>query len=197
MIKAIFGAGGFAREIEADMGEKLNKFVDGDFFTYDPLIKMYDIFDPKKYSLIIAIGNSLTRFNKYKDITLDKDVKFYTHVSSKAMLLNKNSITIGEGSIICAGAILTTNIKLGIHSQINLNTTIGHDCVIGNFFTSGPGVNISGNCKIGDRVYIGSNSTIKEGITICNDVIIGMNSGVIKDITEPGTYIGCPCKKIK
>jgi len=201
MIKTIFGAGGFAREIEADMGEKLNKFVDGDFFTYDPLIKMFDIFDSKKYSLIITIGDPLKRYNKMTELVSSKNyshiINFYTHISSRALLLDRDTIRIGRGSIICAGSILTTNIKLGNHSHINLNTTIGHDCEIGSFFTSGPGVNISGNCKIGKRVYIGSNSTVKEGVTICNDVTIGMNSGVVKDILEPGTYVGCPCVKIK
>jgi serine acetyltransferase len=32
---------------------------------------------------------------------------------------------------------------------------------------------------------------------VCEDVIVGMNSGVVKDIKEPGTYIGTPAKKIK
>ena len=92
---------------------------------------------------------------------------------------------------------LTTNIKLGKHSHLNLQTTIGHDCNIGDFFTTAPGAKISGNCKIGDRVYIGTNSSTREKITICNDVTLGLNSGVIKNISDPGIYVGTPAIKVR
>jgi UDP-3-O-[3-hydroxymyristoyl] glucosamine N-acyltransferase len=74
---------------------------------------------------------------------------------------------------------------------------VGHDCVIGDFFTASPGVNISGNCTIGNQVYIGTNASLKQGITICDDVIIGMGSVVVKDIIEPGVYIGNPISKLR
>lgn len=196
MIKALIGAGGFAREIESDYGSTLFKFVDSQYLRLEnEFILPIERLNYNLYELIIAIGDSQKRYEKYLD--LHSKVKFFTFISEKANLLNKDSIKIKEGSVICAGVILTTNIIIGKHAQINLNSTIGHDCLIGDFFTTAPGVNVSGNCLIGDRVYIGSNSTIKEGITICNDVIIGMNSGVTKNITEPGTYIGCPVRKIK
>jgi UDP-3-O-[3-hydroxymyristoyl] glucosamine N-acyltransferase len=86
---------------------------------------------------------------------------------------------------------------IGKHSQINLMTTIGHDCIIGDYFTTAPSVQISGNINIGNNVYFGTKSSAKQKISICDNVIIGMNSGVVKDINESGTYIGTPCKKIK
>lgn len=195
MIKALIGAGGFAREIEAD-SFPMFKFVDSQYLSLkDESILPLEKLEYNTYEVIIAIGDSQKRYKKC--IELSSKIKFFTFISDKSYLLDSLSIKIGEGSVICAGAVLTTNIRIGKHAQINLNTTIGHDCLIGDFFTTAPGVNISGSCLIGDRVYIGSNATIKEGITICNDVIIGMNSGVTKSITEPGTYIGCPAKKIK
>jgi hypothetical protein len=68
--------------------------------------------------------------------------------------------------------------------------------IIKDFFTSSPGVNISGNCKIGNNVYIGTNSSVKENISICDEVIIGMQSSVIKSINEKGIYIGSPVSKL-
>lgn len=194
MIKALIGAGGFAREIEVDLFS-LIKFVDSEYLNIkDCLISPLSELNPDRFHVIIAIGDSQRRYKKF--LTLSKDIKFFTFISKKANVLDKDTIEIGEGSAICAGAILTTNIKLGKHSQINLNSTIGHDCKIGEFFTCAPGVHISGNCTIGDRVYIGTNSSIKQGVRICNDVIIGMQSCVLTDINEPGTYVGCPAKKL-
>jgi UDP-3-O-[3-hydroxymyristoyl] glucosamine N-acyltransferase len=47
---------------------------------------------------------------------------------------------------------------------------IGHDCVIGDFFSAMPGSIVSGNVNIQDSVYLGNNSCIKENITIHNDI---------------------------
>jgi len=43
---------------------------------------------------------------------------------------------------------------------------------------------------------MGNNSSVREKINICDNVTIGLNGGVIKNITEPGTYVGTPVKKI-
>ena len=104
------------------------------------------------------------------------------------------NIEIGEGSVICAGSILTTNIKIGKHSHLNLLTTIGHDTVVGDYFTTAPGAKISGNCNIGECVYFGTNSSVREKITICDNVTIGLNGGVVKNINKSGIYVGVPTR---
>lgn len=53
-------------------------------------------------------------------------------------------VEIGIGTVICAGNILTTNIVLGRHVQINLDCTIGHDMIMGDYTTLAPGVHVSG-----------------------------------------------------
>ena len=35
--------------------------------------------------------------------------------------------------------MLTTNLTIGRHVLVNLNVTIGHDCVIGHYVTFSPG----------------------------------------------------------
>jgi serine acetyltransferase len=49
---------------------------------------------------------------------------------------------------------------------------------------------------LGDNVVVGTGSTVIGPVTICDNVIIGAMSLVNKDITEPGTYVGIPVKKI-
>lgn len=49
---------------------------------------------------------------------------------------------------------------------------------------------------LGRNIIIGSNSVIMGPVTICDNVVIGAMSLVNKDITEPGTYVGCPVRKI-
>ena len=150
-------------------------------------------FNANEHVAVVAIGNPTVR-QKVAD-SLPTQTEWHTIIHPTAV--SSQWVEIGEGSIITAGCVLTTHIDLGMHSHLNLHTTIGHDCRIGNFFTTAPGANISGNCKIGDRVYIGTNAAIKQGVTICDDVTIGMGGVVLKDITEPGVYVGNPVRKLE
>lgn len=198
MKKGIIGAGGFGREVYWSLNpiERNNTvfFVDDIYWDgKDEKILPLSVFDHEKYEVVVAIADSIHRERIVNG--LPKKTKFFTHIHPSAQIHGEDVI-IGEGSIICAGTIITTNVKIGNHAQLNLITTIGHDCVIGDYFTTAPGVQISGNETIGNRVYFGTRSCVKQKIKICDDVIIGMNAGVVKNIIEPGTYVGTPAKKI-
>jgi sugar O-acyltransferase (sialic acid O-acetyltransferase NeuD family) len=196
MKKAIIGAGGFANEVFWSLPP--HERIDLKFFVSDEYwdnsmnnILPLSQFNPEEYEIVVAIGDPRARFDIVQ--SLPKNTKYFTHIHPSVQILDPN-IEIGEGSIICAGCILTTNIKIGKHSHLNLHTTIGHDCEIGDYFTTAPGAKISGNCKIRDCVYIGTNASIKQKISIHSFVTIGMNAAVVKDITHPGTYVGVPAK---
>ena len=78
-----------------------------------------------------------------------------------------------------------------------MSCTIGHDVVIDSFVTIYPGVNISGCVKIGHGSELGTGSKVIQGIEIGNKIIIGAGGVVIKNITQSGTYVGIPVKKVK
>lgn len=108
-----------------------------------------------------------------------------------------NNVSIGKGVIICPNCILTSNIEVKAHVHLNIQTSIGHDSILGEYTTTAPKVSVSGNNKIGSNVYMGTSSSTKEKIAICSNAIIGLNSGVVKNLHEEGTYIGTPAKLIK
>jgi sugar O-acyltransferase (sialic acid O-acetyltransferase NeuD family) len=195
MEKVIIGAGGFASEIRAHFNDfKMKCFVDDDYFIpNNDCIHSIDDFDPDLHIAIIAIGDPKLREEMVNK--LPSNTKYFTYIHESVKILG--DVNIGEGAMIAAGCILTTNIKIGKHTHLNLLSTIGHDCVIGDYFTTAPGSKISGNCNIGDRVYFGTNSSVRQKINICNDVTIGLNAGVVKNIIEHGTYVGVPAKRIK
>lgn len=206
MKKSIFGAGGFSRDIlsmwesmapmkYADLHESPTRFVDDEYWKGNndnilPLSK----FDPYKFMMIVSVGDPKLR----EEIVgrLPKETLFWTFCHSTAILENPKGIIIGEGSVISTYSIIVCNTVLGKHSHLNLNTIIGHDSCAGDYFTTSPGTVIAGDCKIGNRVYFGQNATCKQGLSICDDVTIGMNAAVVKDITEPGIYVGIPARRV-
>lgn len=190
----LIGAGGFANELKAQMKKNVKCFVEDVFFkkNNDNIYPLSE-FDPKKYTVLVAIGDSKLRKSLVE--RLPNETIYTKYISPLAQILDEN-IEFGEGSIVCAGVIITTNCKFGKHTHLNLHTSIGHDCKIGDYFTTAPGARVSGNCNFGDVVYLGTNSSVREQINICGDVVIGLNGGVVKDIDKPGTYVGVPVKII-
>lgn len=150
------------------------------------------MFSPSDYQVLVAVGDPKTRKRIVQK--LPPETNFATLIHPSAVI--SQFVEIGEGSIITAGSIITTDIKIGKHAHLNLLTTIGHDCMIGDFFTSAPSVNISGNCIFGECVYFGTNASVRQGINICDNVTIGMGGVVVKNIEEEGVYIGSPVKKL-
>jgi sugar O-acyltransferase (sialic acid O-acetyltransferase NeuD family) len=108
-------------------------------------------------------------------------------------------IEMSEGTIICAGNTLTTNIKLGRGVQLNLHCTIGHDVIMGDYTTLAPGVHVSGWVHFGKRVYVGTGAVIINGtseapLTIGDDVVIGAGACVIRPVAAGLTVVGVPAR---
>ena len=189
---ALFGYGGHAREVACQIGQEVTFFVD-DQYSND-IAKPISEFNPEEYMMIVAVADSKDR----ADIVakLPKETKYFTFIHPSVHIMDDN-IQVGVGSFIGANSILTTNIKLGNHTLLNRGNHIGHDSVAGDFFSMMPNAVVGGNVTLGDNVYLGSCSNIREKINITSDVLIGMNAAVVKDITESGTYVGVPVKKLK
>jgi sugar O-acyltransferase (sialic acid O-acetyltransferase NeuD family) len=191
MKKVLIGNGGHAREVMAQMGVNLIRFVDDKYVDDDTL--PLSQFDPRKHVAMVAVADSRDRYDIVQ--RLPKETQFFTFIHPTALLMK--DVEIGEGSFIGAYSVLTTNIKIGKHSILNRGNHIGHDCEIGNYFSAMPGAIVSGNVKISDCVYMGNNSSIREKLSIHSLSTIGMNSSVVKNIEQHGVYVGCPVKIIK
>lgn len=207
----IIGAGGFAREvlwliddinktenqwnvvgfIDDNLelkGRELNgttvigNFNDINLPEYDKLYYVCAIGEPRIKKILV---------NKAESIGLSAATLIHPSV------IKSKFIDIGEGSIICAGSILTVNIRIGKHVIINLDCTIGHDVEVRDYVTILPSVNVSGNVLLDECSNIGTGTAIIQGKMIGENSIIGAGSVVVKDIEENCTAVGVPAKVIK
>jgi sugar O-acyltransferase (sialic acid O-acetyltransferase NeuD family) len=201
---AILGAGGFAKEVYSILSPEHKWTENKTVFLEDPQwyhkrtifgsrVVLPKEISPDKYELVFGIGDPNARQEMYQRYSGD-----YCFVSVKAYgVRDWLRCEIGAGAIICPGSIITVETTIGKGLILNLNATVGHNCRIGDWVTVSPGAHISGSVSIGDRCYIGTGAVIREGISICSDVVIGSGAVVVKNIYEPGTYVGCPAKRIK
>lgn len=190
MKRALVGYGGHAREVMSQMGETLPCFVDDEYMNEHTL--PLSQFNPNEYEVMVVLGGSKERFDMVNK--LPKNTKYFSWVHPTSLIMG--DVEIGEGSFIGVNCILTTNIKIGKHAILNRGNQIGHDCVIGDYFSMMPGAIVSGNVRIYDAVYMGCNSSIREKLSIHSLCTIGMGAAVVKNINDSGTYVGVPTKKL-
>lgn len=188
---ALFGAGGHAREVAAQIGKPVTFFVDDQYVNR--FAKPISSFDPTEYYMMVAVADPLDRENIVAK--LHKETEYFSFVHQTAIILDDSCMDIGVGTFIGAYSILTTNIRIGKHAILNRGVQIGHDCIIGDYFSAMPGAIVSGNCSLGHRVFMGTNSSIREKLSIGNDMTLGMGSCFVKDCMEvKGMYVGVPAK---
>lgn len=203
----IIGASGFGREV-AWLIEELDEFnvigfvddnkeIQNTIINDIPVIGGISFLIEKKeeVNVVIAIGNPAIRKKIYDQLKNNNNIKFPNIIAKDVRISNTNNI--GFGNIICTQSTLTVNITLGNFNHVNLDCTVGHDVILHDFITVYPSVNISGNVEIGNYSELGTGTKIIQGKTILENVIVGAGSVVIKDISESGTYVGSPIRKVR
>ena len=109
--------------------------------------------------------------------------------------------SIGEGAILCANTIVTSNVDIGCFFHLNIYSYVEHDCIIGDFVTFAPGVRCNGNVHIHNHAYIGSGAMLKNGsasdpLVIGEGAVVGMGAVVTKSVPAHTTVIGNPARPL-
>ena len=104
--------------------------------------------------------------------------------------------SFGEGAIICAGVRITTNVTVGKQVHINLNCSIGHDAVLGDFTTINPLSAISGWVHLGEEVLIGAHSQVNQNLSVGDGATVGAGAVAVKDVAAGTTVVGIPAKPL-
>jgi len=210
---AIYGAGGMGREVAwlvQSCNEKQeiyrvacfiddNEAMHGAELNGIPVMGLGELARTFPGAAVVgATGNPKTR-----RITMEKasaaGFGFETIIHPRVEM--SRWIEIGMGTVICAGSILTTNIILGQQVQINLDCTICHDVVMGDYTTLAPGVHVSGWVHFGRDVYVGTgavfiNGTSEKPLRIGDGAVIGAGACVTKSVADCCTVVGVPAKPI-
>lgn len=140
----------------------------------------------------VALGDNARRKSKMMELC-SKNIISVISVNAHIGF----SATIGRGCFVGSFCHLGPETSIGEGTIVNTASVVEHEVQIGNYCHVGPNATISGRCKVGDLVFVGVGATIKDYVSVCSGVTVGAGATVVKDITEPGVYVGCPAKRIK
>lgn len=210
---AIYGAGGFGREVACLIkliNEKEPTWNLIGFFDDNPNLKgqMISHYAPclggidelnaysKPLDLTIPIGNP-NIVKKIVDKIKNPIITYPNLIHPSFKLADENAFTIGKGNIIQGDCSASCDVSFGDFNVLNGGVVFGHDAKVGNFNTFMPATRISGEVHIGDENFFGVGSIVLQQIKIGNHVRLGAGSVMMTKPKDGNLYIGNPAAKFK
>ncbi|MBI5442506.1 MAG: acetyltransferase [Deltaproteobacteria bacterium] len=206
----VFGTGGFAREVHQVIKDinrhvptwEMLGFVDDNPAAHGTELHGLPVLGGREWAgshrevaVAIAIGSPASRKRVAQALRAEGCTSFATLVHPAAWV--GDNVTIEEGSIVCAGCLITTDLTIGRHVILNLGCTLGHDTLLADFVTASPSVNVSGCCRIGEGVDVGTGAKIIQGITLGEWSVVGAGAVVVRDLPPNITAVGSPARPIR
>lgn len=199
----IIGASGHGKVV-ADIAIKMNKWQSIAFLDDDKSIKSSmnlavigtsdDVFTHiNEYEIFVGIGNNTTR-QRIHEMLETFGASMPNLIHPKAVI--GNQVDIGTGTVVMAGVVINCCTKIGRGCIINTGSTIDHDNYIDDFVHISPGAHLAGTVYVGRGSWLGIGSVVSNNINITSGCQIGAGSVVVKDITEPGVYVGVPVRRV-
>ena len=194
----IIGASGHGKVV-ADIA-KLNGYQDIVFLDNDPEKKScagFPVLGPDarigdyEGDVFVAVGNGEIR---EKLMEREKNRNFPTLIHPAAVIAG--DVVIGKGSVVMAGAVINPSARLGKGVIINTASSVDHDCILEDFVHVAVGAHLSGTVVVGKQTWIGTGATVSNNVNVCGGCMIGAGAVVTQDITEQGTYVGVPAKRM-
>ncbi|SDB56066.1 transferase hexapeptide (six repeat-containing protein) [Pseudobutyrivibrio sp. YE44] len=198
---AIMGASGHCKVV-ADIA-LLNGYDDIVFIDKNPEIDMLgeypvadedtdlDYYLQHHYDFVVGIGDGKIR-RKVQEHLEEMGADIVTLIHPAATVAY--DVTIGEGTVIMAGAVINPGTAIGKGCIINTSASVDHDNVIGDYVHVSVGSHTAGTVKVGDNCWLGIGSIVSNNIDLCEDVFLCAGTVVVKNIEKPGKYAGVPAR---
>ena len=104
------------------------------------------------------------------------------------------SATIGAGSMISAGAIVTPRAVIGRGVILNTKASVDHDSVVGDFAHVSAGGTVGAGSRVGEETLIALGASIISKTTVGARSIIGGGAVVVDPIPDDVVAFGVPAR---
>jgi len=104
---------------------------------------------------------------------------------------------LGEGTVVCAGAVVVIGAELGRGCIVNSGATVDHDCRLADWVHVCPGAHLSGDVHVGQGSWIGAGSVVRQGIRIGEGVTLGVGAACVRDLPAGVVAVGVPARAMR
>jgi sugar O-acyltransferase (sialic acid O-acetyltransferase NeuD family) len=207
----VFGAGGFARELEWLISEINRERLQYRFlgFVVTDSSRLTDRDSPILGDLAwitencsnvdcaaIGIGAPQSRLYVAERLRAELPDLEMPPLIHPAARIDIDTAKIGEGVLLCAGVIATVGVVLDDYAVVHVGCTIGHESRIGAGSALQPGAGVAGGVTIGRGVLVGAGAQILQYLTVGPHATIGAGAVVTHDVLPSTTVVGVPARPL-
>jgi len=143
---------------------------------------------------IVGVGDNRVRariFNEYRDNGFTP----LTVIHPSALIAD--SVVVGAGSFIAAGAIVCVDAVIGENVVLNTGCTVDHDCMVGDHALVGPTASLCGESRIGAGVTFGAGASIIPVKRVGDWTVVGAGAAVVRDMPASIVCGGVPARQLR
>ena len=100
--------------------------------------------------------------------------------------------SVGEGTLIAAGAILGPGVTVGANVIVNTGAVVDHDCRIGSHSHIAPGAVLSGRVTVGELCHVGAGAVVRQSLTLGDGSLVAAGAAVIRNVGAGALVGGVP-----
>lgn len=210
---AIYGAGGFGKEVASMILNKINAieptwnivgfFDDGievgtEISHFGKCLGGLDVVNSWKtpLSIAFAIGSAAVLKKLVSNID-NPNIDYPNLIHPNCDFADLESMKMGRGNVIMKNVTFSCDVTIGDFNQFNSLSALAHDVKVGSFNIFMPLTRVSGETVIGDSNFFGINSIILQQIKIGNETRIGANSVLMTKTKDGSLYMGNPAMRVK
>ncbi len=146
-----------------------------------------DWLSDRDVSVAIAVGTPAIRRSIFE--RLAKPVDSFPAIIHPTASIGLD-VELGHGVLVYERSVLTTAVRVGDHTHVNVGCAVQHDSTVGSFVQLSPGVFINGDCTIGDRAFLGTGALVTRGCSVGAGARVGAGSVVLTDVPPEATAVG-------
>lgn len=143
---------------------------------------------------LVGIGNPQIR-RRLAELLEGRGLTAFTAVHPSAGVGSRAQLQAGV--VVCGGAQISTNVRLGRHAHVNPSAVIGHDSVLDDFVSVNPAAVISGEVAVGRETLIGAGAVVLQGLVVGAGTVVGAAACVTKDLPAGAVAVGIPARPIE
>lgn len=150
--------------------------------------------DYDDHAIVVCAGRGAVRREIVERLTrLGVGADRYATVVHPAVEVPRGC-TVGRGSILLAGAVLTADVHVGRHVVAMPHVVLTHDDVVEDHATLCAGATLGGGVRVGEAAYLGMRCAVREHVTVGAGATVGMGAVVLRDVPPGETWTGVPAR---
>src|SRR5437868_660882 len=138
---------------------------------------------------VLGIGNNKVRQTLAGQINLE----WMTVVHPFAWV--HPEVSLGEGTVVCAGAVVQPGARIGAHVIVNTRSSVDHHAQVGDYSHLAV-AHLAGGASVGEGVFMALGSIVLPKIHVGSWATLGAGAVVTKDVAPGITVVGIPARPL-